>query len=162
MTTSRRLAILAVVLVTPATASASGTGGIDGTVVDQQSSQIVSGDKIKVAVACGSVHKGAAVDGGGHFAIDGLPEGACTVTASGAAYATTIVGVTVTASTIATVLVGVTTRAYAEQRRAEEAAMTGRFGGRGMKGGGGGKALKPAGIDFEDPMPAPMPAAPMA
>src|SRR5205814_1297068 len=130
---TRLLAVVA--LVAPATfasltlgiaaiAAAAATGGIEGTVIDAQSSQVIpgAGGKIAVSVACGGVRRGGAVDGAGHFAIDGLPEGACTLTASGTAYVATRVGVTVTAGSIATVLVSVTTRAYMDQLRTQQEA----------------------------------------
>ena len=161
---SRRLAILAILVCTPPVSSAAGLGGIDGTIVDQVGNQVVSGDKISVAVACGAVRKRAEVDGSGHFTVGELPEGLCTVTASGSAYVTATVGVTVTASTIATVLVGVTTKAYVEQQRKAQEAQMKRYRGASKAGGGfgGGKAMKPAAIEFDAPeaMPAPAAAAP--
>ena len=106
------VALTAVALYAAPSADAAGTGSIEGTVVDAQSSQIIPGGKIAVSVACGSVRRAAAVDDAGHFAIGGLPEGACSLTASGTAYVATNVAVAVTAGSIATVLVSVTARAY--------------------------------------------------
>ncbi|MGH2900563.1 MAG: carboxypeptidase-like regulatory domain-containing protein, partial [Solirubrobacteraceae bacterium] len=134
---TRLLAVVA--LVAPATlasfvvdtapiADAAATGGVEGTVIDAQSSQIIPGGKIAVSVACGSVRRGGAVDGAGHFAIDGLPEGACTLTASGTAYVATRVGVAVTAGSIATVLVSVTTRAYMDSLREQYNVSRGNLG----------------------------------
>ncbi|MDB4959594.1 MAG: A-macroglobulin complement component [Myxococcales bacterium] len=101
--------------------SYAGTGSIEGTVVDQQSGLTVPSGRIEISIACGSVHKTASIDGAGHFAIAGLPAGACTLTASGSSYATVAMGVTVDDGTIATLLVSVATKAYAEALRKQQA-----------------------------------------
>jgi len=153
-----RLVLLVTILASARlTASAAGTGSIEGTVVDQVSSQVVPGGKIAVSIVCGAVHKAAAVDGAGHFSIGDLPEGACTLSATGSAYVTATLAVTVTSGSIATLLVGVTTKAYVEKLRKEQeeqmkmyrpSVINGAFGaGRGMAGAG------------DMPMPAPPAAA---
>ena len=101
-------------------ASAATTGGIEGTVVDQVSSQVVGGGKVAIAVTCGTVRKSAAVDGVGHFSVGGLPAGACTLSASGALYVTATLGVTVVEGAFSTILVSVTTKAYMEQVRKQQ------------------------------------------
>jgi hypothetical protein len=101
-------------------ALAGGTGAVEGTVVDQPSSQVVPGGKIQIAITCGAVRKTASVDGAGHFTIAGLPEGSCVLTASGAAYATASLAVTVTGGAIATIVVGVTTKDYVAKLRKEQ------------------------------------------
>jgi hypothetical protein len=116
------VAIAAIGLAAGPRAGAAATGSIEGTVVDQLSGQVVPGGKIAVSVVCGALRRGAAVDDVGHFTVGGLPEGACTVTASGAAYVAAAVGVTVTAGSIATVLVNVTTRAYMDNLRKQQEA----------------------------------------
>src|SRR5207248_2679325 len=77
---------------------AGGSGGIEGTVVDQDTRNVAA--HLAIAVTCGSVHKYAVTDGSGHFSIAGLPEGACTLIASGGAYAASSVAVTVAAGSI--------------------------------------------------------------
>jgi hypothetical protein len=118
------LPIVALVLLVGArrAAPAAGTGAIDGTVIDQQSGQIVTAGKLAVSVTCGAVRRTAVVDAIGHFSVGGLPEGSCTLRASGAAYVTAVVPVTVTGGAIATLLVNVTTKAYLEKQRKEEEA----------------------------------------
>jgi uncharacterized protein YfaS (alpha-2-macroglobulin family) len=152
----------------PATSYAAGTGSIEGTILDSPSGQIVSGGKITVGVVCGSVKKTAAVDGVGHFSIAGLPEGACTLSASGSAYVTATLAVTVTAGSIATVLVNVATKAYAEKLRSEQEAQRKqmqryRYPNRAMAGAGGMKGA-PNAVAAERVREAPMlapPAPPM-
>jgi hypothetical protein len=156
MTCRDLLPIIAVLIGARLPAYAAGSGAIEGTVVDQISSQVVSGGKIRVAVACGPVHKTAGVDRVGHFSIAGLPEGACTLRATGSAYVTATLGVTVISGSIATVLVGVTTKAYAEQLRRQQEAQRRRYRGmlkanRGF-GGGRGMAMGGAMEPMMDPM----------
>jgi len=144
-------------------AHAAGTGSIEGTVVDQVSSQVVPGSKITVSVVCGSVRKAAAVDAVGHFTIGELPEGACTLSATGGAYVTAAVSVTVAGGSIATVLVGVTTKAYVEKMRKEQEAQMKRYPrpmsvGRGVGAGRG--AARPELMREDAPMPAPAALAP--
>jgi hypothetical protein len=150
--------IVAILLGVRLPASAAATGSIEGTVVDQISGQIVSGGKISVAIACGAVHKAAAVDGAGHFSVGELPEGACTLSATGAAFVTATIAVTVAGGSIATVLVGVTTKVYAEKLRKEQEAQMMRYR-RPMaigRGGGAKGMAAPAEMMREDiPMPAP-------
>jgi hypothetical protein len=134
------LPIVAILVGVHLPAYAAGTGSIEGTVVDQLSGQVVAGGKISVAIVCGAVRKTAATDAVGHFSIGDLPEGACTLSATGGAYVTATLGVTVTGGSIATVLVGVTTKAYAEKQRKEQEAQM-RLYRRPMafgRGGGGG------------------------
>jgi hypothetical protein len=123
----RRRLIARIVSVVPvlaalaaAPAAAAGTGAVEGTVIDVPSGRVVPRG-IAVSTACGSVNRTSAVDGTGHFSITGLPAGACTLTASGSAYVTATLGVTVIADSIATVLTNVSTTAYAEKLRAEQA-----------------------------------------
>ena len=146
-------ALVAAAALDPAAAIAAGTGSIEGTVIDQPTNQIVPGGAIHVAIACGAVHRTASVDGAGHFAIADLPEGSCTLTASGAAYATSSLAVTVTGGSIATILVGVTTKEYIEQLRKEQAQMRTRMY-RAHAGRGG------AVMNGVDRAPMPMPAEP--
>jgi hypothetical protein len=164
----------------PATSFAASTGSIEGTILDSPSGQLVPGGKITVGVVCGAVKKTTAVDAVGHFSIADLPEGACALSAGGAAYVTATLAVTVTAGSIATVLVNVTTKAYAEKLRSEQQAQMKRmeryrYANRAMVGAGGlagaGGAIPgraPAAPMHEAPMPAPpappagpMPARPM-
>ena len=100
-----------------AAAQAAGSGGVDGTVVDSQTGQVVA--NARIAIACGAVHKSASADANGHFTVADLPEGTCTMSISGGVYATSTLAVTVTASSIATLLVNVTSRAFLE-KQAEE------------------------------------------
>ena len=93
-------------------AYAAGTGTIEGTIVDQAHHVAAHAS---VNVACGSVHKSTTTDEAGHFALAGLPEGACTITVSGNDYPPATMAVTVTDGAIATVLVNVMTKAYAAQ-----------------------------------------------
>jgi hypothetical protein len=116
------VAVAAMILGSGGMAGAAGTGSIEGTVVDQMSGHVVPGSKITVSVACGSLRRAAAVDDVGHFAVGGLPAGACTVTTGGATYAAATVAVAVTADSIATVLVHVMTKAYMENLRKEQEA----------------------------------------
>ena len=174
-----RILLPLVAFLAPAIAHAN-TGGIEGTIVDQATNQIVGGGKVNVAVTCGTVRKSDSVDGVGHFSISGLPAGSCILTASGALFVTTTLGVTVADGSISTILVHVTTKAYMEQQRKQQEAqrkawqkqsrryqmdMDGgedRMGGGGMAGGRvGGRGLP--GVAQRAPMPAPMeprPAAP--
>jgi alpha-2-macroglobulin-like protein len=113
------VAVVAMLAGAPA-ADAAATGSVEGTVVDQLSSQVVPGGKIAVSIVCGAVRKTASVDAAGHFTIGELPEGACTLSATGSAYVTATVAVTVDGGSIATVLVGVTSKAYVEKLRKEQ------------------------------------------
>jgi uncharacterized protein YfaS (alpha-2-macroglobulin family) len=154
--------LVALAVASPLTAYAAGTGSIEGTVVDQVSSQVVPGGKITVSVVCGSVRKTAAVDAVGHFTLGELPEGACTLSATGGAYVTAAVSVTVAGGSIATVLVGVTTKAYVEKQRKEQEAQMKRYR-RPMvigRAGGGRGAAAPELMREDAPMPAPPPAPP--
>ncbi|MBL0216241.1 MAG: hypothetical protein IPQ07_20445 [Myxococcales bacterium] len=117
MKTRDLLPILALIAGAQASAMAAPTGAIEGTLVEQPSGKVVSGS---VDLVCGKVRKSARADGAGHFQISGLPEGSCTLTASGGAFVTITMGVTVSSGNIATVLVGVTSRAYADKLRREE------------------------------------------
>ena len=156
-------------------ASAATTGGIEGTVVDQVSSQVVGGGKVAIAVTCGTVRKSAAVDGVGHFSVGGLPAGACTLSASGALYVTATLGVTVVEGAFSTILVSVTTKAYMEQVRKQQEAQRREWQKEsknrryqmdldgGMAGGdmGAGRgAVRGAPGMAREPMPAPMVAPP--
>ncbi len=174
MKTSNVLSVIAFLFATHATASAATTGSIEGTVVDQMTSQVVGAGRINVSITCGTVKKSAGVDGSGHFVIASLPEGACTLTATGALYVPTQVAVTVAADSISTVLVNVTTKAYMEKIRKEQQeqskrwAKQGRMNGRrmdldGADGWGAGMdapGVAPAPM-VAPPRPRPAPAAPM-
>jgi alpha-2-macroglobulin-like protein len=116
------VAVAAMILGLGGRAGAAGTGSVEGTVVDQMSGQVVPGSKVAVSIACGSLRRAAAVDDVGHFAVGGLPAGACTVTTGGATYAAATVSVAVTADSIATVLVHVMTKAYMENLRKQQEA----------------------------------------
>ncbi len=109
--------ILALVAGVQATASAAPTGSIEGTLIEQPEGKVVTGS---VDLVCGKVRKSGRADGAGHFLITGLPEGSCTLTASGGGFVTVSLGVTVSSGSIATVLVGVTSRATAEKLRRQE------------------------------------------
>jgi len=169
------LPLVALLAAASGPASAANTGGIEGTVVDQVSSQVVGAGRVTVAVTCGAQRKSAAVDGAGHFSIGGLPAGACTLTASGALYVTSTLGVTVTDGAFSTVLVSVTTKAYMEQMRREQEAQRKKWEKQsrnrrhqmdldgGMMGGGmGGDRVVVRGAPgmAREPMPAPMVAPP--
>ena len=164
------LPIVAILLGVRLPAYAAGTGSIEGTVVDQLSTQVVPGGKISVSVVCGAVHKTAAVDGVGHFSLGGLPEGSCTLSAAGGAYATATLAVTVASGSIATVLVGVTTKAYVEKLRKEQEAQVrtrrrrpADFNRAGGGGFGGGKGMVEADMVVRGmPQGMPMPERPAA
>ena len=141
------------------TAYAAGTGSVEGTVVDQLSSQVVPGGKIAVSIVCGAVRKTAAVDAVGHFTIGELPEGACTLSATGSAYVTAAVAVTVAGGSIATVLVGVTSKAYVEKLRKEQEAQMKRYRRPMAVGRGGGAGRAMGGPDDRMRRDMPMPAA---
>jgi hypothetical protein len=152
------LPIVACLVGAQLTSYAAGTGTIEGTIVDSPSGQVVA-TGIAVSITCGPVHKTGRVDGVGHFTIADLPEGACTLSATGPAYVTASVAVTVAAGSIATVLVSVTTKAYVEKLRKEQEAEMKRY--RTMtkaRGGGRGEMMKP----MADEMPMPAPPAAMA
>jgi hypothetical protein len=118
MHTPLALAGLAALALAPS-ARAAGTGGVEGTLVDQMTSQVATG-KATVAIACGAVHRSANVDAAGHFAFADLPEGSCVLTARSAAYVTSQLTVTVTGGSIATILVGMTSIEYAEKLRKQQ------------------------------------------
>ncbi len=88
----------------PAFAGALGTGVIEGSVVGSSGAVLSSG--VRIAIRCGAVTRSAAPDRAGHFVVDGLPEGTCTITSSGAGFETLTLQVTVAAGSISTVLVG--------------------------------------------------------
>jgi len=164
------------VLLAPTTAFA-GTGSIEGTLVEQPSGKVVTG---QVNIACGAVRKSVRTDGAGHFLLSGLPEGGCTLTAAGGNFVTISLAVTVTSDSISTVLVGVTSRADADRMRKEEARIRAeqlrwqkqrrkpmrdmRFGAGDvmMDGGGGGGGFRGGapGVARPAPMAPPMPAPP--
>jgi uncharacterized protein YfaS (alpha-2-macroglobulin family) len=155
------LSILAILAATSATASAGPSGAVEGTVLDVPSGHVVAGG-ITVTVACGSVTRTSAVDGTGHFSIAALPEGACTLTATGSAYVTATLGVTVAAGSIATVLVNVSTKAYVEKLRAERKPVPHKaYRPRDAAPRGGGR--KPANpVELDMPISETAPAAPLA
>src|SRR5437868_2009662 len=101
-------------------ARAAGTGAVEGSVIDQATSQVVATGKLRVAITCGAVRRSAAVDARGHFALGDLPEGSCTLTASGPGYVAATLAVTVTGGSIATILVGVTSAEYADKLRKQQ------------------------------------------
>jgi hypothetical protein len=146
-------------------ARAGGSGGIEGTLVDE-TGKVITGH-VTITVACGSVRKTATTDGAGHFSISGLPDGACTLTTSQGTYVATQVGVSVPGNAIATVLVHVKSKAewdreQAEaqrwQRQAAKPAPT-RFG----VGGGHGAMPRPMDLGKDEAEgDAPMAAPPMA
>jgi len=88
----------------PAFAGAPGTGVIEGSVVGSSGAVLSSG--VRIAIRCGAVTRTAAPDRAGHFVVDGLPEGTCTLTSSGTGFETLTLQVTVAAGSISTVLVG--------------------------------------------------------
>ena len=161
MTTMRFTFVAAVALAATAGTARAATGAIEGSVLDAQSGHLVPAGSIRVDASCGATRRGGVVDGAGHFRITALPEGACTLTASGARYAPATLAVTVTAEAFTTVLVNVTTRAYADKLRTEEGHARGRL----RFGGGGGGDLNAVADDVAPrdfavhvPMAAPPPA----
>jgi A-macroglobulin complement component/carboxypeptidase family protein/alpha-2-macroglobulin family protein len=153
-------------------AHAAATGAVEGSVIDQVTSQVVAAGKLRVAITCGAVHRSAAVDAHGHFAIGDLPEGSCTLTASGPGYVAATIAVTVTGGSIATLLVGVTSQDYADKLRKQQEQQMRLFRDRGMRAGAGaggprpvpGRVLKhmapPEAAEALEPAPAPMAAPP--
>jgi alpha-2-macroglobulin-like protein len=151
-------------------AHAAGTGSIEGTVVDQPSGKVITAGKVTIAVSCGAVRKRAGVDAAGQFRVADLPEGACTLTTSGADYVPATLAVTVSADSIATVLVHVTTTAYAEKLRKEQAEQmkvmkkrardVGRLEDRAMERGAVRLNSPPMAAVLPMPEPPPMPAPP--
>src|SRR5699024_7422043 len=109
--------ILALLAGASAPSLAAGTGSVEGTLVEAPTSKMVSG---RVDVVCGGVRKSGRADANGHFLIDGLPEGTCTLTAAGGEFVTVTMNVSVTGGSIATVLVNVTSRDYVEKIRREQ------------------------------------------
>ncbi len=117
----KRATILGLIIASQAFAG--GTGSVEGTIVDSQTGKVASG--VTVSIACGSLRKAAATDASGHFVIDGLPEGACTLTTGGASYGPASVSVTVTGGSIATILVNVMSKAAFDQmQQAQERALS--------------------------------------
>jgi hypothetical protein len=168
----KRATILGLVIATQAFAA--GNGSVEGTIVDSQTGKVASG--VAVSIACGNVRKAAATDATGHFVIEGLPEGTCTLTTGGASYGPASVSVTVTGGSIATILVNVMSKAaydqmqQAQQRIGRErmkmkkrVAVNGDdFGGfeAGVAGGAPMPMAKAPMAAPEAPMPAPMHAPP--
>ncbi len=97
-------------------AEAGNTGAVEGTVVDSQTGKVIA--NVRVAIACGAVRRSTLPDGAGHFSFSDLPEGACTLSIGGGAYATSTLGVTVSSGSIATLLVNVTSQATLDQQEA--------------------------------------------
>jgi hypothetical protein len=155
----KRATLLGLAIATQAFAA--GNGSVEGTIVDSQTGKVASG--VTVSIACGNVRKAAATDGSGHFVIDGLPEGTCTLTTGGAAYGPASVSVTVTGGSIATILVNVMSKATLDEMQKQQAQMRDRAKKR--------VAAKPADMDFDGAAmgegmgvpvaKAPMPEAPM-
>ena len=106
------------ILLLASAAAAGNTGAVEGTVVDSQTGKVVAG--VRVSIACGAVKKTVAPDGAGHFTIGELPDGPCTLSIGGGAYATSTLGVTVSAGSIATLLVNVTSQAVLEKQAEEQ------------------------------------------
>ena len=106
------------ILLLASAAAAGNTGAVEGTVVDSQTGKIVAG--VRVSIACGAVKKTVAPDGAGHFVFGELPDGACTLSIGGGAYATSTLAVTVSSGSIATLLVNVTSQAFLEQQAAAQ------------------------------------------
>ncbi len=63
MKTSSVLSVIAILFATHAAANAATTGSVEGTVVDQVTSQVVGAGRINVSITCGTVKKSASVDG---------------------------------------------------------------------------------------------------
>jgi alpha-2-macroglobulin-like protein len=87
-----------------APAHAGGLGVIEGSVVNASGAVLASG--VRIVIRCGDVTRAVTPDRAGHFSVSGLPEGACTLTGSGAGFETLTLQVAVAAGSIATVLVG--------------------------------------------------------
>src|SRR4051812_4920440 len=118
MSTKHLVPILALLAGASTTTSAANpTGSVEGSLVEQPDNKPVSGS---VNVTCGTVRKSGRADASGHFLIEGLPEGACTLTAAGGDFVTVAIGVNVTAGSISPLLVSVTSRAYAEKLRRDQ------------------------------------------
>ena len=113
------VSMLALAAGASSTVLAAPTGSVEGTLVDQQTGKVMANGSVDVT--CGKVRKSGRADGAGHFVVSGLPEGSCTLTASGSEFVNVTLGVSVSSGGISTVLVSVTSRAYAAQIRREEA-----------------------------------------
>ena len=148
-------------------AFAAGSGAVEGTIMDSESGKIVIAN-VTIAIQCGNVRKSTSVDGGGHFKLDGLPEGNCTLTTGGATYAPTTIGVAVSGGAISTILVNVQTKAYMEKLRKEEEAQRAMWERMQRQRPKMAKRAAPRDMDFGgveggvvgEAMGAPMPAAP--
>lgn len=100
----RNWIILALVAGLGGSAHAGSAGVIEGSVVNTAGAVVTSG--VRIVIKCGAVTRTVFPDRAGHFSASGLPDGACTVTSSGAGFATQTQHVAVASGTISTVLVG--------------------------------------------------------
>jgi len=87
----------------PSFAEAEGAGTIEGSIVDGAGKVMSSG--VRVQITCGSTRRTASLDAAGHFSVGGLPEGSCTLVASGSGFQTITLSIAVAGGSIATVLV---------------------------------------------------------
>jgi hypothetical protein len=87
-----------------APAHGGGLGSIEGSVINASGAVLSSG--VRIVIRCGDVTRTVTPDRAGHFSASGLPEGACTLTSSGAGFQTVTIQVAVAGGSIATVLVG--------------------------------------------------------
>ncbi|MGE5183083.1 MAG: alpha-2-macroglobulin family protein, partial [Acidobacteriota bacterium] len=115
------VSVLASAIALQAAFAAGGQGAVEGTIVDSETGKLVIAN-VTVAIQCGNVRKSTSIDGTGHFKLDGLPEGSCTLTTGGATYAGTAVGVAVAGGAISTIVVNVQTKAYLEKLRKQQEA----------------------------------------
>ncbi len=96
--------IFSVLAAVRAPAHGGGLGTIEGSVVNASGAVLSSG--VRIVIRCGDVTRTVTPDRAGHFTAGGLPEGACTLTSSGAGFETLTFAVAVDAGSISTVLVG--------------------------------------------------------
>lgn len=113
------VSMLALAAGASSTVLAAPTGSVEGTLVDQQTGKVMANGS--VAITCGKVRKSGRADATGHFMVSGLPEGSCTLTASGGEFVNVTLGVVVASGSVSSVLVSVTSRAYAAQLRRDDA-----------------------------------------
>lgn len=102
-------------------AYAGGAGVIEGSVINASGAVVTKG--VRIVIKCGNVTRTVVPDGAGRFSASGLPEGACTVTSSGAGFANQTQSVVVAAGSISTVLVGMSPPMRDEPADAAEGVM---------------------------------------
>jgi hypothetical protein len=98
------ISIFLVLAAVRAPAYGGGHGVIEGSVINASGAVLTSG--VRIVIRCGDVTRTVAPDRAGRFSASGLPEGACTLTSSGAGFETLSLQVAVAAGSISTVLVG--------------------------------------------------------